>query len=279
MARRDQGLFDDLVEVTSKFPWWVGVVLAIIAYFALHSLATTGVAVTADAKNIGAVVSTQTIKTISIIMQYVLPAALLIGAAASVLGRRKRNVLHDNVAIAGVQGALEEMSWREFEMLVGEFFRQRGFSVEETGVGGADGGVDLVVSSGTNHYLVQCKQWKAWRVGVKTIRELYGVITARGANGGYIVTSGVFTDEAQRFADGCGIELIAGDQLVEMIRTAQTAAPKKDSVTAANTPSCPQCGSPMVLRTARKGPQVGSSFWGCSKFPDCHGTRSVESHP
>lgn len=279
MARRDQGLFDDLVEITSKFPWWVGIILAIVIYLVLHSFATMGVAVTANTKDVGAVVSTQIYRTFAIIGQYLLPGVLLIGAAVSVLGRHKRNALHDNVATAGVQGALEKMSWREFEVLVGEFFRRRGVSVEETGGGGADGGVDLVVSRGADRYLVQCKQWKARQVGVETIRELYGVMAARRAAGGYVVTSGVFTDGALRFAEGREIKLIAGDQLVEMIRSAQTSAPTKDPVAAAKAPSCPNCGSPMVLRTARKGPQSGSSFWGCSKFPNCRGTRPVESHP
>jgi restriction system protein len=278
MARRDQGLFDDLVDITSKVPWWVGVVLAIVTYLVLHSFATTGVAVTANTKNVGAVVSTQIYRTIAILGQYLLPGLFLIGAAVSAIGRRKRNALHVNVANAGVRSALEKMSWQEFEMLVGEFFRRRGFSVEETGVGGADGGVDLVVSRSADRYLVQCKQWKARQVGVETIRELYGVMAARGAAGGYVVTSGVFTDEALRFAEGREIKLIAGDQLVEMIRNAQTGAPKTDSVAVTKAPTCPQCGSPMVMRTARKGPQSASSFWGCSKFPNCRGTRPVESY-
>ena len=273
MARRNQGLFDDLIEVISKFPWWVGVILAIVTYLVLHSFATMGIVVTADAKNIGAVVSTNIFRTLAIIGQYLLPGALLIGAATSVLGRHKRNALHENVAIAGVRGALEKMSWREFEMLVGEFFRRRGFSVNETGGGGADGGVDLVASRGADRYLIQCKQWKARQVGVEVIRELYGVMAARGAAGGYVVTSGVFTDEAQRFAEGREIKLIAGDQLVEMISTVRPAVAENNSVTADKAPSCPQCGSLMVLRTARKGANRGNSFWGCPKYPDCRGTR------
>lgn len=38
-------------------------------------------------------------------------------------------------------------------------------------------------------------------------------------------------------------------------------------------PACPRCGKPMVLRTARTGPRAGSSFWGCSAYPECKGTR------
>lgn len=41
-------------------------------------------------------------------------------------------------------------------------------------------------------------------------------------------------------------------------------------------PACPNCGKPMVLRTARQGKKAGQPFWGCSGYPDCRGTRLVE---
>jgi len=40
-------------------------------------------------------------------------------------------------------------------------------------------------------------------------------------------------------------------------------------------PSCPNCGKPMALRTARKGPKAGGQFWGCSAYPNCKGTRKL----
>lgn len=39
-----------------------------------------------------------------------------------------------------------------------------------------DGGVDLVLKKGGRRYLVQCKHWKTWQVGVAVVRELNGVI-------------------------------------------------------------------------------------------------------
>ena len=36
-------------------------------------------------------------------------------------------------------------------------------------------------------------------------------------------------------------------------------------------PNCPKCGRPMVRRTARRGANAGSEFWGCSEFPRCRG--------
>ena len=36
-------------------------------------------------------------------------------------------------------------------------------------------------------------------------------------------------------------------------------------------PDCLKCGRPMVRRTARRGANAGSKFWGCSEFPRCRG--------
>ena len=36
-------------------------------------------------------------------------------------------------------------------------------------------------------------------------------------------------------------------------------------------PVCPQCGKPMVLRTARTGKNEGNQFWGCTAYPECKG--------
>lgn len=42
-------------------------------------------------------------------------------------------------------------------------------------------------------------------------------------------------------------------------------------------PKCPTCNSDMVLRTAKKGANLGGQFWGCSKFPSCKGIRQLEA--
>lgn len=37
--------------------------------------------------------------------------------------------------------------------------------------------------------------------------------------------------------------------------------------------SCPKCGKPMILRTAKSGATAGNQFWGCSGYPYCKTTR------
>lgn len=48
--------------------------------------------------------------------------------------------------------------------------------------------------------------------------------------------------------------------------------PEPDASVALGEPVCPACGSPMRLRTARKGANAGNQFYGCSKYPACRGT-------
>jgi hypothetical protein len=40
-------------------------------------------------------------------------------------------------------------------------------------------------------------------------------------------------------------------------------------------PHCPVCNALMVKRLARRGAGAGSTFWGCSNYPKCRGTRAV----
>jgi len=48
-----------------------------------------------------------------------------------------------------------------------------------------------------------------------------------------------------------------------------------DEVGSKGSPRCPSCGDVMVVRTVRNGAHAGNTFWGCSKYPACHGTRKV----
>lgn len=52
-------------------------------------------------------------------------------------------------------------------------------------------------------------------------------------------------------------------------------APSSNKSHADTAPTCPSCGAAMVRRTARKGQNAGSQFWGCSTYPGCKGTRQA----
>lgn len=111
------------------------------------------------------------------------------------------------------------MTWTEFELLVGEAYRRRGYAVAEMGGPQADGGIDLILTHRGQQTYVQCKQWKALAVGVDVVRQLKGVIATHRVPHGIVVTSGRFTREARVFAAASGIELVDGRMLHTMIRS------------------------------------------------------------
>ena len=286
MARKQKSsLAEDLMELIAMLPWWVGCVLALVSYLLLHRVATQEIVLILQPGQIAASM-TQTIwKTLASFGQYLLPLLCLIGAALSAYRRRQRQNLFANVVGSKAADSLDDISWQEFEILVGEAFRLQGFQVTETGGGGADGGVDLVLRKGSEKFLVQFKQWKAFTVGVAVVRELYGVMAAKGAAGGFVVTSGRFTEEATAFASGRNVKLIDGPRLFGLIKHATAAragnaktpvmqATPEPTKTAAS-PSCPVCATPMVQRRAKRGSTTGNVFWGCSRYPSCRGTRQI----
>ncbi len=286
MARRRRtSPAEDLMDLIGMLPWWAGVALAVVAYVMLHHVAGQAVVATARNGQIGDMLTQTLFKTLASYGQYVVPLLCLAGAGMSAWRRRERRQLVENAVRSPAADALDGMSWQQFEQLVGEAFRLQGYKVVETGGGGADGGVDLVLNKDGDKHLVQCKQWRAFRVGVDVVRELYGVMAARGAAGGFIVTSGKFTEEATSFAQGRNVKLIDGGRLHGLLRSARTAskpdslAPREEpiasSISQIGAPACPVCSKPMQARTAKRGSRAGGQFWGCGGYPACRGTRPM----
>lgn len=284
--RRRQSNGEFIVDLISRLPWWACILLALVSWIVFRSLASAPAPTVADVRQIdsGFFLGIWA-RGISLALQFVAPFLCLLAALVSFLKRRKRAALAINVTQSRSAEALNGMSWREFEMLVGEAFRLQGYAVKEQGGAGADGGVDLVLRKGTESFLVQCKQWKALKVGVDVVRELYGAMAAQGAAGGFVVTSGRFTQDAVDFAQGRNVRLVDGSKLLGLLQQARKAredrkdfasAPTRSSepsVVAEEAPLCPRCGASMVRRTARRGASAGGDFWGCTKFPACRGTR------
>jgi restriction system protein len=287
MGRKRSSPAEDVMDLVALMPWWVGIVLAFTSYVFLHRIAVaptvTGGVPGSDfmARILVAGLATGG--------QYLLPVLCLFGALASFFRRKKRADLFERASGPEPAVAVAEMSWREFELLVGEVYRLQGFGVAEIGGAGPDGGVDLVLRRGNEKFFVQCKHWRATSVGVAVIRELFGVMSARGATGGAVVTGGTFTPEAKAFAAECKVQLVDGTVLPGLLRQAKATQPgsaaslararaaARQTATAQAqaplVPSCPTCQSDMVRRTAKKGQNAGAQFWGCSRYPACKGTR------
>lgn len=277
-------------------PWWGGPLLALAAFlfFRLAMPLILGVGV-GDGHDPLAM-PRQVFTGFSIMVApWVAMLALFCWGVTEIKKFANRKLLDKQSGLASIG----ELSWQEFEQLVGEAYRRQEYSVEHTGSNGGDGGIDLRLRHGGKTTLVQCKHWKTWKVGVKEVRELRGVMASEAAQHGILVTYGSFTDDAIDFARKNPITLVAGPELEQMIRSVQQTNPKADrpngdnrlamrsqemseqpespqELSAQSTVStCPACGSEMVERTARRGQYSGQPFWGCCHYPECRGKRKL----
>lgn len=189
MARRKQNRFDKSLALISKIPWWAGVMFALAAYFMLHSVVTHEVTLVSQPGIMGGADSPALLNSLASLGQFLLPALFLLGAAVSAYERSRREDNPGGAATRAEWGALNAMTWRQFETLMGESFRRKGYLVTKT-AGGSDSDFNLVLKLQGQTFLVQCKQWRAIQVGVNTVHELNVVMIAQGANGGFVLTSG-----------------------------------------------------------------------------------------
>ena len=276
MAAR-QGLPEDLMDFGLRVPPRVGVALAAVSWMVFHVVAGQRVPVAGKtaADGIAAFTFHTVIYFSALFLQFAVPFCLLVGVTVSLIKRHKAKRLliqaRENPA-----AAIAAMSWRDFERLVGGAFRAQGYEVVEFGGPAPDGGVDLRLTKDRKRYLVQCKHWKAWQVGVAIVRELNGVVAAEKADGGFVITGGTFSADARAFADTCGIKLVDGPGLQKMIGGvgAETGKPVLTDVHAV--PQCPECGASMVERVAGQGQYKGQKFWGCSTYPKCFAKVHIE---
>jgi len=282
MARRNDSILTLLVQC----PWWVSVVLAGTIYVAFRFVIPSLIPPTVSPFLRGLLGGAPLLAPLLALVLLV-PAPL-----AAIRAWRQRRILDTQQDVTSIRS----LSWREFETLVAEAYHRQGYTVTRIGGDGPDGGVDLILKKDGNCLIVQCKQWRADKVGVQVVREIFGVMTAQHAQGAVVITSGLFTQEAKIFAHGKPIDLVEGQHLADLIRSVQVrrspspgragagADAAVQEVSTSGAPailepskthpktSCPRCGAAMMLRTAQRGAHAGERFWGCSRFPACRAT-------
>ena len=249
MGKKHQSTLEGLIEIASYMPWWAGILCAVISYFLLDF--------------IGGYAGNKIWGTLLLVLKYFFAIGFTGGAILSAVKQWKRGEIYNKQT--GID-TIRNLNWFQFELLISEAFRRQGYTVRETDYG-PDGGVDLILNKDSKKLFVQCKHWKTWKINVKPIRELQGVISTKGADGGIFVTSGKYTKDAINFARECNIQLIDGDDLDDMFKGIDIEDAEPTVIS--ERPNCPLCGNRMVKRTAKKGVNEGKEFWGCSTFPKC----------
>jgi hypothetical protein len=221
--------------------------------------------------------------------------AIVVGIAGRILKSRLRRMEHDFTGVFPVRRptpqnprsvpvvpqtpitrltreVLDRLEWRRFEELTQSYFEKTGWIARRSAVG-ADGGIDIFLEKGgpeTRVACVQCKQRSNEIIGVKYIREFFGVMVSEGIAEGYFVTTNIFSDDAIRFARGKPLQLISGEDLIRDFTALPTdqheAAVRHAFRDDFETPTCPSCDVKMVRREGK------GEFWGCRNFPRCRRT-------
>jgi restriction system protein len=108
----------------------------------------------------------------------------------------------------------------QFEQLVAGLFQSSGYKTATT-KGSYDGGIDVIAVKDGRRHLIQCKKFKTQKVSVGMVREFYGALADQLSSAkGYFITPGIFTLEAEKYAQDKPIELIDGAKLMEFMKPA-----------------------------------------------------------
>jgi HJR/Mrr/RecB family endonuclease len=189
------------------------------------------------------------------------------------VGKKPPTVMVEELKISphasklNISEKLRKIDWFQFEKLIELIYKNRGFTVERFGGAKPDGGVDLIVSSQTERFAIQCKHWRKSTVGVKEIREFLGALMDSRVPKGIYITLVGYSGEAKSLADKHGIRILSETELIKMLEeSAPMGSEDISKLFSDERKFCPKCEKEMVLRTNRR---KGNKFWGCSNFPGC----------
>lgn len=153
-----------------------------------------------------------------------LVVAVAIGAGATWYLRHVR--LPREETAEGI-AALADMRWRDFIKLVLDVLAGRGFARINDPEAASDE-ADIPLERDGETWLLSSKHGASYVLGSGDLAEFANNMRMRGAQGGLLVTPGIFAPEARRFAEPQRIELLDGPalwpELRERLPEAQRAA-------------------------------------------------------
>lgn len=136
----------------------------------------------------------------------------------TVKSRRSENKLRADEII--LSSKLNDLSWAEFERLLALYFRDQGYIVKEVGVGGNDGGVDLVIIDRRGEKTaVQAKCYAEHNtVKVQTVRELVAAKRNHDCILSLLITTSDLTPQAKKEAEQFKVDYWHGAVLEQKLK-------------------------------------------------------------
>jgi restriction system protein len=176
---------------------------------------------------------------------------------------------------------LRALEWKRFEDLLVAYIRVLGYHVRVSRRA-PDGSGELLVSDAahTPVLVVHLRSWTVFRVGEQAMDELRAALAEHRVNAGAFFTAGTFTDEARSVGQRRGYDLVDGEEMIARFNQLAPAqfcellyhATRGDYTT----PSCPSCGTKMVLHAVPGSDTRVDDFWHCRNHPTCRQTLKVQ---
>lgn len=200
--RKDLNIFDFLAQI----PWWLCVTLSASFYLLLQY----GIPYF---ENQGSLVNEAHI-SLGPVFAPVVALAFLAPVTFSFLKSSRKKKLHD---LREEIKSIQELSWQQFNEQVSEAYGNAGYLILENDPFTSDPSFDLVMRKSANLYLLQSRYWRNRKLGLREVKKLFSLMHEKQASGIFLLTTGIFTKEARRYAIGRPINLVDGIELMELL--------------------------------------------------------------
>ena len=187
---------------------------------------------------------------------------------------------------------LNEFSWREFEIIMQNVFNHNWYHAQARRWT-KDWWIDIDAKKWAQHYLIQCKKYKKWKVAEKEIKEFYASIMDHdnGSNSKIkaiwiYLTTNTLTKNALYYAKAHDIEVWDKHNIYELFyyyleinpnlkqillseKTKKVLIKDKIKKIENKQIKCKKCWSLMIKRIAKQWSYKWNKFLWCSNFPSC----------
>ena len=196
----------NIIDFIAQIPWWVSVTLS-ASFFVFFKFI---------APHFESQFSTVNEVQISLGQTFapVIALALLSPVTFTLFKSNRKKKLRD---LKKEIQAIQDLPWQDFKVLVAEAYSRTGYIILENSAFTADPSIDIVMRKGAKLYLLQCRYWQNRKLGIREIKNLLSLMHAKQASGVFLLTTGIFTNEARHFAAGRPINLVDGIELVELL--------------------------------------------------------------
>lgn len=200
--RKDLNFIDFLAQI----PWWLSVSLSVTFYVVLKFVVPYF-----EAQSI---LVNEVHVSFGPVLAPIVALAFLSPVPFSLFKFNRKKKLQDfKEEIQSIQ----DLSWQEFKEIVAEAYRGSGYIIPENNVFTSDPSIDLIMRKGAKLYLVQCRYWQNRKLGKREVKNLFTLMHDKQASGVFLLTTGIFTNEARHYALNRPINLVDGIALLKLL--------------------------------------------------------------